>query len=534
MLLAVIVVSIAAVAFTGAMFGVVNKTTVAESDRELNDQCDAIAQAALHQALSEIISGTDSTGHGLGAMGILYPEIFLDSQGNAVGEYRTLVETVGTVQMLVAVAGTPDLSSPRFTATTRAVLAAEKDVLLRPLPAAFGVSGPAPTPDWDGVGGTNISISGGADNAAFAASDADTLTAFVDSIGNLIHNRKMESDSLSGGQTTTYTDDDGTEFEVPIVLDTEDFVSAAVLNEYRETLRSGVEELSDYATRRVDSAIGKTPVVWGTDDAPEVTFFDADAAGKNALNNATISGSGILVIQHTVKPTDLQLDWNGDVYVLGYSGDGSDMFYPSGKSDITINGNFVLLADEDTEASYESGGSTSLTVNGSMVVLAEASSHEAEIETEGSSELNVNGIVALYGSRVEIEASSNRSVYNINGSLTAGIPDDTTRSDEFTFDMNGNVDISYDENSVASAIDSLANMEFNLGLGDHQNLASYAYDLRGGGSGGETGHDALADMEALISQNGVNYDYGVDLDALQGAAEPASGSTPSAPFWLAD
>ena len=530
-LIAVITVSVAAIALTAAMFTVVTKTTQAESDSELNDQCEAITLAALNHSFSEIISEVDSTGGGLGAIGIDQPEIYYDSQGNAVGEYRAVVENVGDNWIIVAVGGTPDLTNPRYTSTTRGVLGAVPEVTLKPLPAAFGLSGPVPTPDWKNTDGTNISISGGPDNPAFAASSAETLTALVETLGDRIHSGDMESDALSGGKTTTYTADDGTEIEVPVVRDTDDFVSAALLNDYRNTLRTGAEGLSAFAARTIEASVGSDAVTWGTAGAPEITFINVDEAGSGVLNGATITGTGILVIQHTVKPDDLNLNWDGDVYIIGYSGDDDDLFYPRGDSDITVNGNFVLLADSDTEASFESKDDAVVTVNGAMMVLAEAASHEAEIETEENSVLNVNGIVSLYGSRIELEARDSSAGYNIQGNLTAGVALDTTRGDEFTFDMNGNVDIAYDEDYVRNGIDALKRMEMNLGLRQNQNLASYAYDLVGGGSGGQTGHGALTGIESSIALNGPSWDYGVDLVALQAQAD-ASNEQVGAPWWL--
>jgi len=532
-LLSIIVVAATCVVLAGALLAIVTKTTLAERDSESSTQLEYVTLTALNEAYGEIASEDDSTGNGLGAIGIETPVDFFDSRGNKTGEWRTIVEEEDTHYVILAVAATPSFQDARFTRTTQGVVQATPDIFLRPLPAAVGISGLAPSPDWTNTGGSTVSIDGGDDHAAFMAADPDTFAALIASLANRIDNGSMSADALSGGVTTEHEFDDGTTLEIPVAIDPNDFVSSQLLNDYRISLRNAVAGLEAHAVRTVSTDLGSTPVVWGTADSPEVTIVDAQN-NKNMFDGATVTGAGVLVIHHTVLPSNLTLDWIGDVFVLGHAdtiNGGDDLFYPRGDSDITINGSFVMLADGDTEASFESKDSAQVTVNGVFLSLAEATSHEAEIETEGSSTLNVNGVVALFGSRVELEASGSASSYNITGSLSIGIADDNHRSDEFLFDMRGNVDIRWDDDNVATGIASMIQLESNLGIRENAQLASYAFEMLGGGSGDQSGDDAVAHVDSLIAQNGTSYDYGVSIDQLVAKARASGQQGESTPWW---
>jgi len=295
----------------------------------------------------------------------------------------------------------------------------------------------------------------------------------------------------------TQSEGEATEFEAPFSLQSEAAFSAETLNDYREALRAYAEDIAyvqgnasghkDTNWSGLDLVTGRLPdVVTAEGNTIQTTLLHAhpdvkDGAGTNKPritqdltfspadplvvphvvidsslfqggsdsvtdnHNRTITGRGTLVILHPIgSRTDnangkqFNLNWDGDVIVLGYpddttSGVGNNsrtdnLLYLS-RADWNVNGNLILLSSGTTEASLEMRGTGSdtanLTVNGSLLMFAEATGREAEIDIEANANMTVNGIVGVYGKRAELENQDGGTGTNwtINGTLAVGLPD---------------------------------------------------------------------------------------------------------------
>jgi hypothetical protein len=502
----------------GSIVALVSGNSRAQGDDERQTRTNYIAGAAVHHAFSEIIAQADETGNGLGAMGIADPMVLLDSQGNAVGEYRTVVQVDGTNNVVVSVAASPSFDDPLAVSSARAIISAVRVPLLNPGPAAVAIAGPVTDPAFPNMGDNEVVIDGG-DQAAFSLTSSTAYDAFMDAMGDLIDQGDIDGTELTGAVTSTYEHDTAGSITLPVVLNSKAYLSSEDLNNYRLALRQAVLDLAAQADRTITSKINSNQT-WGTAADPQISVIQANQAGSNndfspAKDGVTITGNGTLIINHTCKPKKLTLNWTGDVFVLGYDGDGSDLFYLRGTT-ATINGNLILLSSNNTEASLElkdmASKISNLTVNGNLLCLAEAQSHEAEVETEMKSKLTVNGMMGLYGSRIEIEASGGSSSIDVNGTLAVGMAQDLdegiTRPDDFEFEMTGKVHVTYDQPLATQALEGLSGLESDLNLDEDDDLAQYEYHLVGGGTGNQSSVDTLHDLDSLIAANGPDADYG--------------------------
>ena len=456
------------------------------NEAEKNVRCEYLAFTGLQRAFAEVGRQDDVTGHGLGAMGLDVPIVYTDSTGNPAGEFMTVVMQQGTSNIILSVAGVPDLSNPDVTAAAEAVIETEQSFLLRPKPAAIAISGPIEFPTFPGLGDNDVLIDGGV-YPALSLSHVDTFTRVMNEFGSAIHDGYLTEDELNGGLTSTYDHPTAGEIDLPIWQQDFTSLSAEALNTYRQKLRDGVLALAENADRTVSSTV-KGDQTWGSTNAPEITVIEAGDIGSDNVfgsDGQTVTGSGSLIVKHTLRPgkdgTNLNLNWDGDVFVVGFDGDGSDLLYLHGTR-ATINGNLILLSSDNTEASLEArdsnGRPSDLTVNGALLTLAEAASHESEVEVEGSSSITVNGLLGLYGSRIELEASSSNTSLTVNGTLAVGmaqdVDPDVARNDDFEFQMDGAVSIVYDKDLVSSASDRLADLQMELFDSSDTNV----YDLK--------------------------------------------------------
>jgi hypothetical protein len=521
-------VALTTILLTAAVFSISRATSAAARESSLTLRCDYLAQAALNRAFSEITTETDPTGEGLGAMGVATPVDFYDALGNKVGEYRTAVtsQTNGIVTVL-SVAAVPSFQDPLYTRAVDGIISATPQFLLAPEPAAVSIAGPLADPEFPSMGSGTLLIDGG-DNAAFSFSNAGAYQKVMDILGDKVYYGNLDGSELDGAQTSTYAHATAGSITLPVVQEDEAFLTSQALDDYRVELRTQVLNLADGADQVITASVNGNRN-WGTAASPQVTVIESAQIGSTAVfntNNQTVTGYGTLIIKHTCKPQkNLNLTWNGDIFVLGFDGDGSDLFKVGGLQG-TINGNLILLASDDTEASLElensSARGSDLTVNGSLLCFAEALSHEAEVEAESSSKLTVNGMLGLYGSRIELQASGSSSQLNVTGALAMGMAQDLEeapfRTDDFEFQMAGSVSIVYDEDVLRDAVDGLSGLQTSLGVDSSSaGVGGYSYNLIGA-SGGISAAAAAAEIDALFQTYGAGYDYGLD------PAELASGS----------
>ena len=531
-LVAVTVVAGIAILLSGAIMAFSLVNIQSEREQESNVVLQYVSNAALNAAFQEIASLVDYDSDGLGALGVATPRVYTDSSGDPVAEWRTVILSENGFNLVLAVAALPSFDDPQIVRSAQGVVNANVEFLLKPKPAAMSISGPLTDPKWLYMDGPNDFFDGG-EKAALIVSTEGGYDPLTDFFGGKIGSGSFDGSELQGDQTSVFEHDQYGEMELPILMNPESFLSAAELNDYRNSLREKVLTLAeDYDYEYTSSITGNH--TWGSEDDPKVVVIDAKAIGKNYVfntKNQTITGHGTMIIKHTVRPKkNLNLNWTGDIYVLGYDGDGSDLLYLFGTQG-EINGNLILLSSDNTEASLELANSSrsyvgrrdrrrsDLTVNGALLCLAEASSHESEVEVEGSSRLEVNGMMGLYGSRIEIEASGRDTVLTVNGTLAVGmaqdLDEDLYRDDDFEFEMRGTVQMTYDEELVQAAIDGLAGLEADLGdsEGDVPEYNNFWFSgMSFLGSGGFSDLDSL--NEALVS----GQDLGVDMEQFEESA----------------
>ncbi|MFN0059682.1 MAG: hypothetical protein ACKVX7_14590 [Planctomycetota bacterium] len=530
-LVGVMIVLVVVLILADSMLSVQRVNARSASDSLTMLRADYLANAGLHAAFAEVAAQTDSTGNGLGAMGIATPLVFSDSNGQAVGEYRTYVKQDGTRNIIVALAAVPSFSNPLVVRSSQGVVQAETSFILAPKPSAVSISGPIVDPVFPGMSPNGFMIDGGED-PAFVFSSAAGYAAVMETLGNAVAAGTINGTELAGDVTSTYEHPTAGPIELPIIQQSSSLLSAAELNQYRTDLRDAVLALASSADRTITTRVLGN-ATWGTAGDPEVTVIEAGTIGKDRVFDTvgqTITGNGTLIIKHTTRPRkNLNLNWTGDIYVLGYDGDGGDLLYTFGTQG-TINGNLVLLASDTTEASLEVMNSSStyvptgsrrpsnLTINGSVLCLAEANSHETELEVESSSSLTVNGLVAMFGSRIEIEASGATSNLTINGSLSVGMAQELAavdRIDDFEIEATGNLNITYNESLVTSALAGLQALETGLDLGGEDSTVYDRFMISAAtGLCGDASVLALAEFQQMLEELGSYANFGVDMDTV--------------------
>lgn len=451
------------------------------------------------------------------------------------------------IRVMVAV---PSLAAPRLTRTAEARITPEVVFALSPKVGAVSVAGPfkpdsgksSKLANWDS---DDFLVDGGS-FPAFVFTDEDSRDNFVASntVGKSWYSNDLD-EKITGAPLKTFdrpADANGDEFEAAIALEQDAAFTAEMLNDYRDALRehfqskittdsaaldasgdlpngnikSGVVALHQDSTYFVkDNKTGKAKALKGgtfnfdnqtvlldtskfSASGDKITEAHADGTGGTPT---TITGSGTLVILHPVgsfnESNDGQmfnLDWDGDVVVIGYPGDrgknggvGSNsptdnLLYMS-RSDWKIDGNLMLLTQGSTEASLEMRGASKdktakLEVNGSVMIFGEASSREAEIDIESHAHFKVNGLVAVFGSRVELEnQSSSNTVFEVNGTMALGFPDNSSRTDDLFWQVKGAATFRFDQENVEAAIEDLAALQSDLNLSG-SNLESLGFTQR--------------------------------------------------------
>lgn len=457
---AVVILGVLLLTLGVGLMDVVRYNSRAERERGENVQCFYLAQAGLDAAFAEIASGADTTGNGLGAMGIVTPISYTDSQGNTVGEFKAMLTPLGTDYEVLVVAGIPSLANPRLMKAVRGLVDTAAPYLVPP-PTAVSMVGALQDPQLQLEG--NINIDGGS-KPAFVLSSA-SYAGFMDELGDDIYAGNIAETDLKGGETSTYEHGTAGTLVLPVVEETAPSLTVADLDTYRQNFRAAADAMAATADRVVTAPVSGNQT-WGTVADPEITVIDVAAIGTSsvfATSGQTITGHGTLIIQHTIWPSNVNIDWTGDIFVVGYNGDSDDTFLASGFQG-TVNGNFIVLGNDTADAAlqlWDSGGTASdLTINGNLLCLAGATSYEAEIEVSYSSSLTVNGIAGMYGSHAELQTKHSGSSIDINGTLVMGITAASFPSgQQENIENFGNLNIVYNEALVQDSARALGELQ---------------------------------------------------------------------------
>ncbi|MEE8142064.1 MAG: hypothetical protein V3T77_03110, partial [Planctomycetota bacterium] len=352
-LISVSATTVVAFVLTGALLSVTKSNSKYEASTTLEFQTSYLAQGALSAAFAEVASQVDNTGNGLGAIGVNTPVAVTDGSGNVLGEYRSFVRTADGLNIIVAIAAAPSFADPESISVSEAFIGGEITFPYIVQPGAISIAGPIQNPQFTSMGSDDL-IDGGA-NAAIALTSDATYATMMDQLGDQIWNGEITGNELQGGETTTYEHTLLGDLTLPVTIEEQASVGAAELDAFRNHLRSSVLSLEATADQVITTPITGDQV-WGDSSNPKVVVIDAGMIGAQNVFDTwgqTIRGHGTLIIKHTCKPKkDLNLDWTGDIYVLGFDGDGADLLYGFGTQG-TIDGNLILLSSDHTEASLE-------------------------------------------------------------------------------------------------------------------------------------------------------------------------------------
>ncbi len=551
-----------------------------------------LAVSGVNHAFAEVKDQTDYDGDGhFGAVGVATPAVLRDPENRPIGEYQAYVVNVAgdpavdapVYRIRVRVAQ-PSFANPLRWQTAEAAIGWVPDFALLNNLAAISVAGPlAANPDLADWNSSGFRVSGG-DYPALIFTDPTARDNFL--ADGTIRNGWFSNglDSKITGAPNVEIERPGLtpdRYEAPILLSEEAAFTAEMLNDYRDALRRHAQDLV-YATEVGSGSTAGVAVDYTTATANGVVVLHdhpdvKDGAGTNkpritsnlslgtanvnskvvlidtskfhqghenmtsnhgdsGAGAATITGAGDLVILHPIgSRTDntngkmFNLNWTGNVYVIGYPVDRStgagnnartdNLLYLS-RADWNIQGNLMLLTAGDTEASLEARGSANgahLNVDGGLLIFAEASGREAEIDIESQASMTVNGIVGVYGSRIEIENANNTTTdMVINGTLALGFPTDSTRTDDLKLQVRGNAQFNFDLGRVEDAAASLADLQAELDLSGSQ-LRSVDFRIRGMITRG-----AMMSGTAALAANSTSrwQLYASELSGLTSGDEP--------------
>lgn len=435
--------------------------------------CQSIVRVAIGKAFSgnspreQFSSGSPGFRGGAGTG----PSEFKDDSGEIIGEYTSWRARAGRDDLVMAASAVPSFEAPRVMYSIKIRLEQRPDFTMATKPGAISIAGTLVAPSFPLMGSNSLLIDGGERPALLLSSKAS-------------HSRVLaaleERVLLQGGFTGLELRGPG-DSGSPVACEEAPFITALKMNEYRDILRSRIKILCEKAEATKVSKAVRGDRKWGDAAGEKLVVIDAAGIGADAVfpdEGQNITGYGTLVILGALWPrANLNLRWTGDVFVLGEGRLDSDLLYLHG-SDIRIVGNLVLLSEKGGAVSLELKGSsastvsaqrpTRLEVTGGLVCLADAVGQEAELELDAGSMLKVDGILGLFGSRIEIEAGGEDSVFEVRGSLAAGIPrpleEAESGSSNFEFEMRGKVNISFVEAAYDRAITGLALLESGFGI----------------------------------------------------------------------
>lgn len=435
--------------------------------------CQSIVRAAIGKALSgsPLKAQTPSLFSGSPGGSDPGPIEFRDDSGEIVGEYTTWFSKAGEDDLVTVASAVPSFDDPRVMYSIKIRLEPRPDFTMATRPGAISIAGALSEPSFPLMGSNSLLIDGGGRPPLLLSSKVSRDKVL----------RVLEELALSQGGFTGLELRGSGESGLPVVCEEDPFLTAQKMNEYRDTLRRRINVLCENpaATKVIRAVRGDRN--WGKVAEKKLVVIEAAEIGADAVfpdENQSISGYGTLIIRGSLRPrANLNLRWTGDVFVLGVERIDSDLLYLHG-SDIRIDGNLLLLSERGGAVSLELKGSspstvsvhrpTRLDVTGGLLCLADAVGQEAEIELDAGSMLKVDGMLGLFGSRIEIEVGGEDSVFEIRGSLAAGVPrllkETGPCGSNFEFEMRGKVNITYVEASFNRALAGLALLEGGLGI----------------------------------------------------------------------
>lgn len=360
-------------------------------------------------------------------------------------------------------------------------------------PGADQLYGPQPGPD--GILGTPDDVMDDETYPGIVFTDATARTNFVedDTVDVGFFSNGLNT-KITGGPLETFNRP-GTPatFQAPFSLQPDTAFNAAMLNDYRDALRTyaegkihttvvgtgtnmtasfpdnyaaaeaaGVVVVHKLASVKDGAGVGKPRLVnptytFGSTSSPQTVLIDSSmfyqGGGSMTSNHAgeaggsQINGAGTLVILHPIGSTtdnangkSFNLNWTGDVIVIGYPKDRS-----TGVGQNSATDNMLYLSRADWN------------VTGNVMVLS-AGATEASLELQGTSpnpaNINVTGSLLLFGeattqeSEIDIEAHANFNVNGLVGVYGSRVEIENQSSTNTTLKINGTLAMGFPTDST--------------------------------------------------------------------------------------
>ncbi len=150
-----------------------------------------------------------------------------------------------------------------------------------------------------------------------------------------------------------------------------------------------------------DARIDGGTTTWGTDSSPKITVIDATKLTID--KGATVTGSGVLVVEGRMDLHHATFSFNGPVIVLGDTN--KDSRIHNHHATMTVNGPLAVIANDKGKASVHihnennaTGGTNSTTINGAFLGLATDGTKKNESRFHyHHGTMTVNGYFGLFG-----------------------------------------------------------------------------------------------------------------------------------------
>ena len=314
---------------------------------------------------------------------------------------------------------------------------------------------------------SSVFIDGG-ENPAIAVTDDATFQDIARSFAEAIEEGRMPAGNLSGA-VSNHFDLRGNllEEDAPGSLELSidrSYTAPVDLQEisalYAETVQTVNDRLLPSAT--VVESLDADHVTFGSPEKPAVVYLP-DL--KTRLKGQSLQGHGTLIVNELVIDHGGQLDWTGDIIIIGNHEKKARLEVHHDSSSFHVDGNVLLLGEATEPAELRVHGDASVTVNGSLFVAteyAEGRGQRARLRVDTGGRLDVEGVLTLAGRRVEAEFQEGTTV-NISGTLQIAVPEGR-REERLRFDLRGDLLIRRDNDAIAGAAESWEDLGVRLDI----------------------------------------------------------------------
>lgn len=352
-----------------------------------------------------------------------------DHAGRLLGRYRVTVATRGAEQVLTAVAAFPDFAAPRE------LVALESSVVVDASTSGslFGdrnplsILGPAGTFSVDlmsNPGNPVVASDPSGTVAAVNVSDSDFLAELQnawDALVGSIHSHEGELSFLgadpenpggmASGMGSVTNNSPGAINEEML-----DAVHERISDHVDGLLAGGASELGGALASLPGATVNGSTLLGGDLELPEGTYY---VENFNLQNGAKLKGSGTLIVKQKLKLLGSDLEWDGDVIVIG---EHATVELQHSNADLRVKGTLAFTQRQGSQAELQLLSGADVHVDGALVMLND---EQSEIEMHNHTDLNVRGILAIFAEKHQVWGHDSADL-NVDGSLAFVVPSDAT------------------------------------------------------------------------------------------------------------